>query len=146
MPTTLGNEYSPLWRGKYPHMLPEDRPIWERFLNQNVALFERIYYDVRIGGIYPGAEYGDEKMRRSFYDVTAKRIDALPELKDELWIVEVASRPGLRATGQLLTYLALWLDDPRIIKRTKMVLVANSCDEDLRRALEINGVLVRLVI
>src|SRR4030042_1521136 len=53
MPTTLGNEYSPLWRGKYPHMLEEDRPVWERFLNQYTNLFERIYYDVRVGGVSP---------------------------------------------------------------------------------------------
>ena len=146
MPTTLGDEFLPTWRGKYPAMLPEDHPIWDKFLDKNASLFDRIYYNVRVGGIYPPEEYGDEKMRKSFYEVTAKRIDALCELKNELWIVEVASRPGLRATGQLLTYLALWLDDIRIQKPVKMVLVANSIDEDLRRALQINGVLVRLVI
>lgn len=146
MPSTLGDEFSPLWRGKYPAMMAEDHPIWNKFLDQNRAFFERIYYNVRVGGIYPGPEHGDEKSRLDFYFVTAKRIDALCELKNEIWIVEVASRPGLRATGQLLTYQALWLDDVKIVKPLKMVLVANSCDEDLRRALEINGVLVRLVI
>lgn len=146
MPTTLGDEFSPLWRGKYPAMMPEDRPIWNKFLDKNYLLFKKIYYNVRLGGVYPGPDQGDETMRRSFYEVTAKRIDALCELKDEVWIVEVASRPGLRATGQLLTYQALWLDDIRIQKPVKMVLVSNSIDTDLRRALEINGVLVRLVI
>jgi hypothetical protein len=146
MPTTLGDEFSPLWRGKYPAMLPEDQPIWSKFLDQNHSLFEKIYYNVRLGGVDPGPEQGDEKMRKAFYDVTAKRIDALCELKEEIWIVEVAFRPGLRATGQLLTYYALWLDDVKILKPAKMVLVANSIDDDLRRALEINGVLLRLVI
>lgn len=146
MPTTLGNEYSPLWRGNYPHMLEEDRPVWERFLNQYANLFERIYYDVRVGGVYPGPEYGDKKMRRSFYEVTAKRIDALGELRDEIWIMEVALHPGLRATGQLLTYRALWFDDIKILKPAKAVLVATSVDDDLRRALEINGVLVRFAV
>ena len=127
-------------------MLVEDMPIWEKFLSKNAALFERVYYDVRVGGVLPGPEHGTYKMTMSFYEVTAKRIDALAELKDEIWIVEVASHPGLRATGQLMSYMALWLDDPRILKPVKMVLVANAIDEDLRRALEINGVLVRLVI
>ena len=36
--------------------------------------------------------------------------------------------------------------DPRIQKMVKAVLVANSVDEDLRRALEINGVLVRFAV
>lgn len=146
MPTTLGEPFSPGWRGKYPAMLPEDQPIWTRFLDRNPNLFERIYYNVRLGGVYPGPEHGDEKARLDYYQVTAKRIDALCELVGELWIVEVASRPGLRATGQLLTYQALWLDDIKIVKPLKLVLVCNSIDEDLRRAMEINGVLVRLII
>ena len=143
MPTDLGNPFSPLWRGTYPHMLPEDRPIWNSFLDKNEALFERIYYDVRVGGVYPGPELGDEKMRKMFYDNTAKRIDALAELKDEIWIIEVASRPGLRATGQLLTYLALWWEDPKINKPVKPILVAENVDEDLQKALTLYGVLVR---
>jgi len=146
MPTLLGDPYSPLWRGKYPHMLEEDRPVWEKFLIQNLELFKRIYYDVRVGGVYPGPEYGDEKMREMFYMNTAKRIDALGELEDQIWIIEVALRPGLRATGQLLTYLALWYDDPRILKPARAVLVAQSVDSDLQRALELNGVLVRFSI
>ena len=143
MPTDLGQPFSPLWRGTYPHMLPEDRPIWNSFLDKNVALFERIYYDVRVGGVYPGPEFGEEKMRKMFYDNTAKRIDALGETKDEVWIIEVASRPGLRATGQLLTYLALWWDDPKINKPVKPILVAEHVDEDLQKALTLYGVLVR---
>lgn len=144
MPTDLGEPYSPLWRGIYPHMLEEDRPIWSRFLDENGSLFERVYYDVRIGGVYPGPEYGDEKMRKMYYDVSAKRIDALGELKDEIWIIEVAARPGLRATGQLQTYMALWWEDPKIMKPAKPVLVCQLLDEDLERALKFYGVLVRI--
>lgn len=146
MPTDLGQEYSPLWKGRYPHMLEEDIPIWDMFRVANAHLFERIYYDVRIGGTYPGPEHGDEKMRKMFYDVTAKRIDALAELKDELWIIEVAVRPGLRATGQLMTYLALWFQDPKILKPTKGVLVTQTLDPDVEAALKTYGMLVRYVI
>jgi len=146
MPTQLGEPYSVLWRGKYPHMLDEDRPVWEKFLVQNIELFEKVYYDVRVGGVIPPIEYGDEKSRRMFYEVTAKRIDVLAERRDEVWIIEVANRPGLRAMGQLMTYVTLWYDDPKIMKPAKGVLVAIAIDDDLRRALEINGVLVRLVI
>jgi hypothetical protein len=146
MPTELGEPFLQTWRGSYPHMLKEDVPVWNLFLDRNPGLFERIYYDVRIGGVYPGPEYGDEKMRRMFWQNTAKRIDALGELKDELWIIEVATTPGLRAMGQLLTYHTLWFEDPKIIKPTKAVLVCQSVDEDLKRALEYNGVLLRYAI
>ena len=146
MPTELGQPFSPLWRGKYPHMLPADWPVWNLFLDQNAKLFERIYYDVRVGGVMPGPEMGDEKMRQMYWQNTAKRLDALGELKDELWIIEVADRPGLRASGQLRVYWNLWFEDPKITKPTKAVLVCRSLDDDLKRALQYDGVLLRLVI
>lgn len=146
MPTELGEPFLQTWRGHYPHMLREDVPVWELFLDRNPNLFERIYYDVRIGGVYPGPEYGDEKMRHMFWQNTAKRIDALGEFKDEIWIIEVADKPGLRATGQLQTYLALWFEDPKIPKPAKPVLVCRSIDEDLERALLFHGVLLRYAV
>jgi hypothetical protein len=146
MPTELGEPYLPNWRGKYPHMLDADRPVWELFLDRNPTLFERLYYDIRIGGVMPGPEFGDEKMRLMFWQNTAKRIDALGELKDEIWIIEVADRPGLRAIGQLTTYLALWFEDPKIPKPAKPVLVCRSIDADLERALKFYGVLLRYAI
>jgi hypothetical protein len=124
-------------------MLPADRPVWDAFLNKNPTLFERIYYDVLIGGVVatePGLTQTEIDM---FYHNTAKRIDALAELKDEVWIIEVADRPGLRATGQLLTYLALWLEDPKILKTTRAVLVCSAIDSDLEKAMVFHGVLVR---
>jgi hypothetical protein len=134
------------WRGHYPHMLKEDWPVWDQFLNQNPNLFERVYYDVRIGGVMAPKEIGDEKMRLMFWQNTAKRIDALGELKDELWLIEVAERPGLRAIGQLQTYVVLWFDDPKINKPIKPVLVCRSLDADLERTMNAYGVLLRYVI
>lgn len=146
MPTELGTPFQQTWRGKYTHMLPPDMPVWDLFLTQNPGLFKTIYYDVRVGGVYPGPEYGPDKMRRMFYDNTAKRIDALGELEKEIWIIEVAARPGLRAVGQLQTYIALWWEDPKMTKPAIPVLVCQSIDEDLRRALGFYGMLLRLVI
>ena len=146
MPTDLGQPFKQSWRGRYPHMLKEDVPVWDLFLDRNPNLFQRLYYDVRIGGVYPGPEHGDEVMRKMFYDNTAKRIDALGELEEEIWIIEVATRPGLRAIGQLQTYMALWWEDPKIPKTVRPVLVCQYIDADLQKAMEFYGVLLRLVI
>lgn len=146
MPTEIGDPFQQSWRGSYPSMLQEDVPVWEQFLNHNPGLFDRIYYNVRIGGVLPTPDQGDEKMRRMFWMNTAKRIDALGVTKDELWIIEVAARPGLRALGQLQTYLALWFEDPKIHMPTKGVLVCQSIDEDLQRSLQFYGMLVRFTL
>ena len=146
MPTELGQPFQQSWRGRYPHMLAVDVPVWDLFLDRNPGFFKNIYYDVRVGGVYPGPEHGDEVMRKMFYDNTAKRMDALGELEEEIWIIEVATRPGLRAIGQLQTYMALWWEDPKIPKIVKPVLVCQSIDADLEKAMGFYGVLLRLVI
>jgi hypothetical protein len=125
-------------------MLSEDVPIWNLFLDRYAELFETIYYDVRVGGIVSTDPSVDDKMREAYWAVSAKRIDALCALSNELWIVEVASRPGLRAVGQLLTYTALWAEDPKIDKPTVGVLVAMNIDTDLQHTLEIYGMRTRL--
>jgi len=62
---------------------------------------------------------------------TAKRADAIAELENEVWIIEVSARPGLRAVGQLMVYLSLWMEDPKIEKPEKSVLVCEEVDTDL---------------
>jgi len=146
MPTELGEAFSPTWRGFFPSMLEEDQPIWAKFLDKNPTLFQRLYYNVRLGGVVPGPEIGDEKMRHMYWQNTAKRIDALGELEKEIWIIEVAPKPGLRAVGQLQTYMALWFEDPKINKPAKGVLVCQSVDTDLERTLRFYGMLTRYVI
>jgi len=126
-------------------MLPEDVPVWERFLSSNPALFQRLYYDVRVGGVSPSGEDVSPQMKRMYFDVTAKRIDVLAELDKELWLIEVASRPGLRAIGQLQTYLALWFQDPAIDKPVVPVLLCLAVDSDLKAALDFYGMRLRLV-
>jgi len=145
MPTDLGPEYSPLWRGKYPHMLAEDIPIWDRFLSKNASLFLRIYYDVRLGGVLDVPPERADKWQLMYYNVTAKRIDALAELEKEIWIIEVSAKPGLRAVGQLQTYMALWWQDPKIKKPAVGVLVAQAVDSDLKSALEFYGMRTRIL-
>lgn len=126
-------------------MLPEDVPIWDKFLDLHSAEFINVYYDVRLGGVIPTTEQATPEMARMFYQVTAKRIDALAEKKDEIWIVEVAAKPGLRAVGQLQTYLALWFEDPKIKKPVVGVLITMAIDSDLQRALEFYGMRVRVL-
>jgi hypothetical protein len=141
MPTKLGEPYSPLWRGRYPHMLPEDFPVWERYIDGHASDFTRLYYDVRVGGpkeIDPKVA-PSPSMRKMWYDVNAKRIDVIGEKEDEIWIIEVTTTPGLRALGQLTTYIALWWDDPKIDKPAVPVLMAESIDADILRAMETYG-------
>lgn len=131
MPTLLGKSYDRSWRGSPPHMLSPDIPVWYRFLEKWGALFEKLYYDVLLGGPWLSPARAKDPMWRMWRATNAKRADAIAELANEVWIIEVSKRPGLRAVGQLMTYLALWQEDPKIEKIEIPVLVCEEVDTDL---------------
>lgn len=131
MPTTLGRTYDIMWRGRPPHMLKPDVPVWYRFLEKWGHLFINLFYDCMLGGPALSPEEALDPMKRMWRANLAKRADAIAETEGEVWIIEVASTPGLRAIGQLLTYLSLWQEDPKIAKIEKPVLVCDVVDPDL---------------
>jgi len=135
MPTDLGQPFEITWRGDPPQMLPSDVPLWHKFLDRYASNFQRFYYNVRVGGPDVSTIDGDEAIKRMWYLSTAKRIDVLAEKENELWIIEVASSPYLRAVGQMLTYHFLWDLDPKINKPVKDVLLCYYLDSDLEKVL-----------
>jgi len=145
MPTTLGRPYSLDWRGYPPHMLKVDVPIWYRFLEKYGAPFLNLYYDCLLGGPFLTPEELKDPYMRDWRVLNSKRADAIAELEGEVWIIEVAKEPGLRAVGQVQVYHALWLRDPKIAKIEKVVLVADRIDKDLLDAAGMYGVLTFIV-
>lgn len=142
MPTDLGKPLPVTWRGAPQQMLPPDVPLWHLFLDRHAWEFERFYYNVRVGGPDISAIAGDLAIAKMWYAATAKRIDAIAEKKNELWIIEVASAPYIRAVGQCLTYPFLWNLDPKISKPAIMVLLCYYIDRDLEMVLQVNQVAI----
>lgn len=145
MPTILGPKYATDWRGKPPHMLAPDIPVWYRFLDEWAEHFISLYYDSLLGGPSLTPEEEKNNMKRMWRALICKRTDAIAELKEEVWLIEVADHPEMRAVGQLITYEALWLRDPKIDKPTRKILVANSIDPDITTGLLRMGVILHLV-
>jgi len=142
MPTTLGRPYAVDWRGKPPHMLATDIPVWYKFLEKWGHLFTALYYDCLLGGPFLSPEEEKDPLKRMWRANISKRADAIAETESEVWIIEVADRPGLRAVGQLQVYWALWQEDPKIAKPEKMVLVCEQIDQDLLSAAAKFGILI----
>lgn len=142
MPTTLGPKYPLSWRGRPPHMLQTDIPVWWRFLDREGSSFINLFYDSFLGGPYLTPEEEKDSMKVMWRAVTAKRTDAIAELEKEIWIIEVSDYPGMRAIGQLFTYQTLWLEDPRINKLERLCLVCERIDADIAAAAGKMGQLV----
>jgi hypothetical protein len=142
MPTDLGEPFQITWRGDPQQMLPPDVPLWHAYLDKEAYRFLKFYYNVRVGGPDMTNVIADEAIKRMWYASTAKRIDAIGELENEIWIIEVASSPYLRAVGQCLSYKFLWEEDPKISKPAKAVLLCYYLDSDLERILKHYGVMI----
>ena len=145
MPTTLGRTYEIDWRGSPPHMLAPDVPVWHRWLNRYGDFFTALYYDCLLGGPFLTLEDEKDPFKKMWRFNTSKRADAIAEVIGEVWIIEVAAYPGLRAIGQLQVYQTLWIEDPKIQKPERLVLVAERIDEDLGAACGKFGIQVYLI-
>jgi hypothetical protein len=99
--------------GWYPHMLPNDIAVWERFLDKHGNEFKGFEYDVHVGGIVerdPGWSEVTFVMASELY---AKRIDAVGYKSDSITIIEVKPEAGVGSVGQLVTYMDLYKRDFR---------------------------------
>ena len=145
MPTDLGNPYRIDWRGRPPHMLDPDVPVWYRFLDSYGPYFKRLFYDSLLGGPFMTPEQLADPIMKMWRTNTAKRTDAIAELENEIWIIEVASYPGLRSLGQLQVYENLWREAPGLPGTVRLVLVCERIDQDLGAAAAKQGVMIYIV-
>jgi hypothetical protein len=92
----------------YPHLLPDDVPVWERFLDTYLPTYNTIDYDVRVcPGYDPGPDW-PENYRKMCWHLSCRRIDAVAFLTDRIFIIEITTSAGLTAIGQLTTYPTLY--------------------------------------
>lgn len=123
-------------------MLAEDVPVWYRFLKKWGASFQNLYYDVLLGGPRLTPDQEKDPYWRMWRSNTSKRADAIAETSNQVWIIEVAKTPGLRAVGQLQVYRSLWIEDPKISKPESVVLVCQDVDTDLLASAAMYGILI----
>lgn len=93
---------------RYPHILPPDVPVWERYLARGGDRHELIEYDVRVGlGRDPGPEF-PENMRAMALDLSFRRIDAVAHDSHRITVIEITRYAGLTAIGQVMIYPILY--------------------------------------
>jgi len=133
---------------KYPHMGVYEALIWERFLSKGLIKFEKLEYDVRVGKANV-PKWLEDKLRalerlikqdyekyykeyevvkatyESYAALTKLRIDVVGHTRDAVWIIEVKTRAGRSALGQVLSYMHWYRID---YKPTKPIIGAVVCE------------------
>ncbi len=132
-------------RYKYPHMLGDDIPIWERYLSLFPDEFDSVDYDFRVGEGIPPLDHLPENIKRDAKALTQKRIDVLAWNGENPTIIEVKKRAGLSTLGQILGYAALFKMDFRNIKEPELLIVTGKVYPDDLFVLEDKNIKVVVV-
>ena len=93
---------------KYPHLMPKDVKIWERFIDQNPDSFGLVSYDVRVGEGMKLPDDAEEPYASDMYHLSKKRIDVVGFVGNEAWVIELKPRAGFTAIGQALGLTELY--------------------------------------
>jgi hypothetical protein len=93
---------------RYPHMMPEDVPVWDRWLQSQVPDWTEILYDVKVGRGVDTPEDYPEPYASMAAVLSKKRIDAVLVYPDQHIIVEVKKLADWKAIGQLMGYPVLY--------------------------------------
>ena len=132
MPTQLGTRYDPIPLLRPPGLSFFDTRIWNVALDRLRPGLLGVYYNVRVGhGRKPSPDMTDEQ-KKIWWQLTTKRIDALLEYRDAVWIAEIRRRAQSSAIGRLLTYKTLYDDDNPLNKRVNLMLITDDLDEDVQ--------------
>jgi hypothetical protein len=132
-------------RTHYPHMLADEARIWTKFLETTELKFERVIYDLHLGAGMAAAPGEPEFMKVLKSAVTRKRVDAVGETADTIWIFEIKPRVGMSALGQLINYFELYQQEYRPIKPVKLAAIGEREAPDIRATYGLYGVDIILV-
>lgn len=93
---------------QFPHMMPEEIPVWENWLAAHDLTDSSIDYDVKVGTEIQDIEDMPEPYKSNCIMLSKKRIDAVITSPDRITIVEVKKCAGWSAIGQALGYTYLF--------------------------------------
>jgi len=126
-------------------MLQGEARIWEKFLDTTYLDFQSITYDQHLGtGVLPLPSDPDY-MRRLLSTVTKKRVDAIGETAEDIWIFELKPRVSMSALGQLVTYFELYQQQFRPEKAVVLAAIGEREAPDIRAAFDLYAVNIIIV-
>ena len=126
---------------KYPHLMPNDVSIWNRFIEKNPRYFSKVEYDVKVGKGGDYSAYPKSPIRDDLEYLSKKRIDVVGYSGNEVYVIEIKPKAGLAALGQAEGLSDLMQDEIRPEKIIIPVIITNKEIPDIRALCDKRGVL-----
>lgn len=124
----------------YPHLLPDNIELWERWLDDHAKEYTSFDYDVRVGQGQIIDQDLPDNIRRMAMDLSQRRIDAVGHTDSHIDIIEICKSAGLRAIGQMIGYPQLYQELYNPTKPLRRVLVAETLQPDIEPLLTPNQI------
>lgn len=129
-------------RRHYPHMIGEDKLVWERFVKANPDFFQEVDYDVHVGEGMTMPDNWTERDLGWAKQLTQKRIDVIGFKNETITLVEVKRRVDLATLGQVLGYKFLYERRENLVNKTESIVIAALADVDDRDILGHYGIII----
>lgn len=127
----------PIQNRKYPHLLPPDVPVWERYLAKHAHQFSSIDYDIQVGhGRDPG-DIHPQNIRAMALNLSRRRIDAVCQMPGQILIIEITTLADMTALGQMIAYPILFRQTYKPDIPVKTLLVCETIGSDLEPVMKL---------
>lgn len=114
----------------YPHMMPEDVLVWERFIQAKPTAFEKVEYDVKVGRVPDFVKNEPDEAQRAQAPLYQRKIDVVGYSLAIRWIVELKPIATTATVGQVLGYAHLYARDFSPEGETRAMIICGQMDED----------------
>ena len=127
-------------RRKFPHLLPKEVVIWNKFLDKHESEYLSFDYDIHVGLGAELPENVEPMIRKIALGLTRKRIDVVGYKPNSITIFELKPDAGLSAIGQCLAYYYLYRREFRPKRRVLMRIVSSTISRDTRDTAQAYGI------
>ena len=129
----------------YPHLMPEEIIVWERFLNTYKPDFDNYQYDVKVGTPAVTSPELTDNLKEMSDNLTTKRIDVVAWKAGVPVVIEIKKIVGMKALGQAITYPILLAELLNSSDLPNALVIGESAVPDMERIFELAGIALILV-
>jgi len=127
-------------------MMPEEIPIWERYLEKHNSEWDALTYDIKVGTPVTVPEGIGSNVANGARLLSMKRIDAIGWKMGKPTIIEVKLIIGMKALGQIITYPILYAHQQNLKELPDVLVVGEQISTDMKSVFELMEIPFILVL
>ena len=117
-------------RSYYPHMMPADVAIWERFIDKFPDMYDEVSYDIKVGNAPQFATVVNEESGGDALDLYKLKIDVIGYKDNQIDIIEIGPRAGANKVGQVKRYRYFYVKEFVPSVTPKAIVLTDIVDEN----------------